>query len=329
MPMHRLVHCLSIPTVLVATTALAACGGRELEADAGSGSDSTSTSGDDTNDASVSLSATTSMTTSMTTAMTTTADPTTDPATTDTPVDTSGDPETSGNPETTAGGEGCCDVHRTPGCDEDAVSACVCDAAPECCVFGWAENCVELAMTTCEATCRSGEDSTGPSEDSSTGAPGGDCEELVQIELTAEDAVLDGWELVQSMFVEEGTVAGIIFDNGFPQGTVTWDLDIPCNDTFHVWVRGRNAGSNDSYFARLDGGPDPAPIFELDCEGGDDYRWRELNWRDPENGLPCEYVEDPWLADWEAGAHQVQLEYRESPGVSRLIVTNDDAFVPE
>lgn len=326
MTMSRLLRCVPIPTVLVATTAMVACGGRELEAASNSGSESTSSTGDDTNDASVSLSATTTMTT---TTMTTDAT-TTDPVTTE-PADTStGDPDTTGNPETTDGGMGCCDVHRTPGCDEDAVSACVCDAAPECCVFGWAENCVELAMGACEATCMSSEESSaGPSEESSTGVPGGDCDETVQIELTAEDATLDGWELVQSAFVEEGTVAGVIQGMGPPQGTVTWDLDIPCNDTFHVWVRGRNAGASDSYFARLDGGPDPAPIFELDCEGGDDYSWQELNWRDPENGLPCVYVEDPWLADWDEGSHQVQLEYRESPGVSRLIVTNDDAFVPE
>lgn len=304
--------CVSLLSALV----LSACGGRAVEAS--SVGDSSSSSGDPTD----SDPSTTLTTDPATTDPTTTTDPaTTEPATTE--VDSSGNPETTGSPT-----ESCCEAHGTPSCEEEDVAACVCKASADCCVFEWAENCVEIAMNDCDATCMGPTDSSG--EESSTGNPGGDCDETVQIELAAEDATLDGFELVESSFVEEGTVAAVIFDGmNMPMGTVTWDVDIPCNDDWHIWVRGRNAGGNDSYLARQDGGPDPAPIFELDCAGGDDYSWRELNWRDPETGMPCEYVEDPWLAAWEAGAHQFQLEYRESPAVARIIVTNDDAFVPE
>jgi hypothetical protein len=307
--------------LLSACGGVSACGGRQLEADTDGGT-GTSSSGGATDGVSASESVSVSVSTTITTDPSdTTADPTTlttDPATTD--------PDSTGAPETTGGdSESCCEAHANPGCEEEAVAICVCKASPECCVFEWAPNCVELATGDCAATCMGPGESTGG--ESSTGEVGGACDEVVQLEYLAEDAVLDGWELVESA-LGEGTVAAVIFDMGPPGGTVTWDIDIPCDDDWHIWVRGRNAGQNDSYFARQDGGPDPAPIFELDCLGGDDYLWRELNWRDPENGGPCEYVEDPWLAAWEAGIHQFQLEYRESRGVARIIVTNDDAFVP-
>jgi hypothetical protein len=303
--------------------ALAACGGRavagETDGDEGSSSDDTDPSSTIT--LSTDPATTDPATTDTLTTDPATTDPGTDSATTD--VDSSGNPETTGSPT-----DSCCEVHGTAGCEEEEVATCVCKASPDCCVFEWADNCVEAAINDCGATCEDPTESSG--EESSTGEPATDCEETLQIELSAEDATLDGFELVKSSFPEEGIVAGVIMEGmNMPEGTVTWDIDIPCNDDWHIWVRGRNAGEQDSFFARQDGGPDPAPIFELDCGGGNDYVWRELNWRDPEMGMPCEYVEDPWLAQWDAGAHEFQLEYRESPAVARIVVTNDDAFVPE
>jgi hypothetical protein len=300
---------------------LSACGGRELEADTNGGT-GTSSSGGATEGVSVSESASVTVSTTITTDPTadTTADPTTlttDPATTD--------PDSTGAPETTGGSESCCEAHANPGCEEEAVAICVCKASPECCVFEWAPNCVELAMGDCAATCMGPGESSGG--ESSTGEVGGACDEVVQLEYLAEDAVLDGgWSLVDSQSKPGTTVASLDFDN--PTGSVTWD-EIPCDDDWHIWVRGFDFGSNDTFFARLDGGPDPAPIFEVDCtQGGEGYAWRELNWRDPEMGMACEYVEDPWIAASEAGAHQFQLEARDSPALARIIVTNDDAFVP-
>ena len=106
---------------------------------------------------------------------------------------------------------------------------------------------------------------------------------------------------------------------------------MPCDDTYWIWVRYYNQGSNDSYFIKLDGGPDEVAIFEGDCEGGGgmqgNYGWNDINWR-AEDGGPCEYVEDPWPQDWAAGVHEVTLSYRESIAVARIIVTNDPDFVP-
>ena len=297
---------------------LGACSGRAVEGGT-DGDESSSSEG--VSDPSSTITLDPATTDPATTDPVTTDPVTTDPATTD--VDSSGNPETTGSPT-----ESCCESHRTPSCEEEDVAACVCKASAECCVFEWADNCVEIAMGDCGATCEGPSESSG--DESSTGEPSAACDEIVEIELLADAATLDGFELIESMFVEEGTVAAIIFDGmNQPMGTVTWDIDIPCNDDWHIWVRGRNLGEQDSFFARQDGGPDPAPIFELDCGGGNDYMWRELNWRDPEMGMPCEYVQDPWIAQWDAGPHQFQLEYRESPAVARIVVTNDDAFVPE
>jgi hypothetical protein len=161
-----------------------------------------------------------------------------------------------------------------------------------------------------------------------SGEPVG-CDRPVQIELGADQAELSGdWQLVMSQF-GEGMVAGIDMGAFEPTGTVHWDVDVPCDGDWLVWVRGTDFGGDDSFFARLDGEPEPAPIFELDCEfDGDGYVWAVLNWRDPEAGMPCEHVLDPWIAQWSAGVHTFELDFREAPAVARIVVTNDPDFVP-
>jgi hypothetical protein len=179
-----------------------------------------------------------------------------------------------------------------------------------------------------DTTRGSGETDDGRGESSTTAEPDA-CADPIAIELDAEAAILSGdWEIVMSMF-GEGNVAAID-DNAFdPSGTVHWDIDVPCAGDWYIWVRATDFGSDDSFFARLDGEPEPAPIFEIDCGfGGEDYAWRVLNWRDPDTGEPCEYVEDPWIAQWTAGAHAFELDFRESIAVARIVVTNDPAYVP-
>lgn len=73
----------------------------------------------------------------------------------------------SGAEETGGTATGCCAAHEGPGCDELAVQACVCDAAPECCAFGWDEACAGRAVDACDATCM-----PDPEEGSSGDAPG-------------------------------------------------------------------------------------------------------------------------------------------------------------
>lgn len=162
-------------------------------------------------------------------------------------------------------------------------------------------------------------------EDPTTG--GNACDELIVEEIGAEDAILTGdWDLIMSMQMAEGMVA--VWPMGAEEGTVTWEYDAPCADSWHVWVRMFDQGEFDSSFVLVDGAPDGWAVTEVDCsDNGQNYRWGELNWRDPQADV-CDYVEDPWFQDWDAGVHEVTFAYRESPAISRLIFTNDPNFTP-
>lgn len=296
----------------------AACGGRTItEGDTDGETESSSSSSEGG-----SVTVGTTMTTTASTTMSTTDPATTDPTTTDPTGDT-----TAADSSTGGGGDGCCDVHAAAGCEEPDVEQCVCAEAADCCVFGWEKNCVDLAMNMCDATCMGDESSSGGSE--STGEPAA-CREMVVIELEATDATLSGeWALVMSM-LGEGMVAAFDFQNDDPMtdDLVAWDIDIPCDADWYIWVRGLDSGEFDSFYAQLDDAPDPSPIFELDCTGGGDgYIWTVLNQRDPMDDL-CEYVEDPWIAAWSTGLHTLELEDRESPAVARIVITNDEAYEP-
>lgn len=294
---------------------LPACG-RTLEA---GGTDTDGSTGSSSGDPSTSITTTLTSTTASTTDAT--SDSTT-LSTTDATTDATSGVDSSGT-TTGGGGSGCCEVHDAPNCDEEETALCVCKASPECCVFGWDQSCVDLATGACAATCMGG----GSTDSGSTGGAVA-CDSTMEIELGATDAVLDGSWAIQMSQQGEGMIAAIPMGE-MGSGTVTWSIDVPCDDDWHIWVRAVDFGSNDSFFARLDGGPDPAPIFELDCGNfGQGYVWRELDQRDPENGGPCEYVEDPWVASWATGTHEFQLEFRESIAVARIVVTNDDTFVP-
>jgi hypothetical protein len=178
-------------------------------------------------------------------------------------------------------------------------------------------------------------DTTGPdtsSTDAGTTADpsegGGACNMDVSFEIMAIDATAaDGWDPFMSMLGEGMVMA---WDNQTQDATISWDLDIPCDDTWHVWVRGVDQGQNDSYFAMVDGAPNPPPIFELECTQApqqSQYLWKELNYRDLADPA-CTYTFDPWTQDWAAGIHQFTLMYRESAAVSRIFVTNTDAPPP-
>ncbi|TPV95061.1 MAG: hypothetical protein B7733_11940 [Myxococcales bacterium FL481] len=105
--------------------------------------------------------------------------------------------------------------------------------------------------------------------------------------------------------------------------TTTLDLDVPCADTWHIYVRGLDWGSRDSFWVRVDEMATEV-VFELDCTStGGGLKWRALNWRD--QGAPrCEYRHDPWLVEWGAGAHTLSLRPRESYALARVLVTNGD-----
>lgn len=257
--------------------------------------------------------------------ITTTAGATTASGTADSGGVTSSNDAT-GSP-TGGGGGGCCEIHDGPGCDEPDVETCVCGRDPSCCVFAWDQVCVDAATDVCEASCMAA--TTGdPTGGTTTGGADseGECAP-VQIELDSADAVLSGqWMVVMSQ-AGEGEV--LYLPAPSTDGSVLWEPDIPCQDTWYIWVRYFDQGTDDSYFVTLDGQPRPAPVFEGDCtQAGDGYRWNLLNWRDPENGGLCEYVEDPWTADWGPGIHEIAFSYREARALGRIIVTNDPGFDP-
>ena len=156
----------------------------------------------------------------------------------------------------------------------------------------------------------------------------GDCTDKVVIDIDADEAVLDGWETTDSSFEFEGVVVFGPENTADFNGSATFVVDAPCSDTFVVWVRGRDEGSEDSHYVMVDGEPDPPHVFEVDCTGeGAGYKWTRLNQR-IEGEPVCTYITDPWTHEWEAGEHEVTFFRREFGAVSRIIVTNDPDLVP-
>ncbi len=282
------------PTILTLSLALAACGDDGGAGNGETGSETADTgTGTDVADEVGTSDASTSTTSEDSTTTTTT--------TTDTDADAdAGCPVGSENCPCTQGG----------GCDPGLE-----------CIDG---------LCTPPAPDTSGPDTTGP--DTSTTDPttdgGGACNMDVSFEIMAVDATAaEGWDPFMSMLGEGMVMA---WDNQTQDATLSWDLDIPCDDTWHVWVRGVDQGSADSFFAMVDGAPNPPPIFELECTQGPQqstYVWKELNYREPMANA-CEYLFDPWTQDWAAGPHQFTLMYRESAAVSRIWVTNTDGTPP-
>jgi hypothetical protein len=224
----------------------------------------------------------------------------------------------------TCGGAGVCMVlpdggawcDCDPGYDNDGPLTCVPDGSDSA-----------TATTTTGVSAESGSSGadTGDTGESSSGGSSA-CTELLQIPMSAEEATLSGsWMLTMSM-LGEGMIASLPM--GGTDGSVLWQPDIPCDDTWHVWVRYIDFGGADSYYATLDGMPEPPAVFEGGCDqGGDGWLWNDLNWRD-EADPPCTYLMDPWTADWTAGVHDIEFSYRESTAIARIIVTNDPDFMP-
>ncbi len=235
---------------------------------------------------------------------------------------TTGNVTTSGDASTGGGGnQSCCEAHASPGCNELEVLDCVCEAEASCCAFEWSQDCVDLAINECDAACED------PPEPTTTGV-GADCTELIEFEMQPSEAILTGDWFLGMSGIGEGEIVQLS-PNGGTDGSVLFEPDIPCTDTWYIWVRYWESGSDDSYFATLDGMPMPEAIFEGDCgNGGQGYDWTTLNWRDPVNSSPCEYVEDPWAPQWDVGVHAIEFTYRESLAMGRILLTNDPDLVP-
>lgn len=182
--------------------------------------------------------------------------------------------------------------------------------------------------STSDESSSSADDSTSSGgESSSTG--GNACAETVKISIPTTDAQLSGdWAVVMSM-VGEGLILQVP-NNNDTAGTAVFDVDIPCDDTWTIWARMLNYQNQDSSFVQLDGQPNPGEINAIDCNALfpnlASWNWRKLNRRDPED--ECEFLEDPWTADWLTGPHTITFLYRDSESLGRVFVTNDPNYVP-
>jgi len=225
----------------------------------------------------------------------------------DTSTTTSNDTSTT-NGDTTSTTDGSCAI-GSEGCECTQGGAC--DPGLEC---------LGGICTTPDATAT---DTTTDTTGANTA-----CAMDVSFEILAVDATeANGWDPVMSMLGEGMIMA---WDQQNDAASIAWDIDVPCDDTWHVWVRGVDQGQADSYFATVDGEPNPAAIFELDCTNAPNqatYVWKELNYRDQADP-GCTYLLDPWTQDWLTGIHSFALTYRESGAVSKLWITNTDLTPP-
>ncbi len=146
--------------------------------------------------------------------------------------------------------------------------------------------------------------------------------------IEAEDAdVIDGWSEFESQ-LGEGTV--LLWDEEGP-AYVAWNIEIPCEDTWHVWVRATDYKWEDTFYVRIDDEPQDWAIFELACDNGPndtEYKWNELNWRDLD-APECTYEIDPWTQEWDQGIHSLALGYRDSVAISKIWLTNTDVSPPD
>ena len=185
------------------------------------------------------------------------------------------------------------------------------------------------ASTTTGGTTTGGTTTTG-----TTGEPGtstgvnGACNDVVTFEIEPADATISGaWTLAMSM-LGEGQIINLPNPMNANDGSILYQPDIPCDDTWYIWARVLDQQANDSYLATLDGQPNPSAIFEGDCtQNGNGYKWTVLNWRDT-NAASCDYVEDPWAPMWAAGVHDIEFQFREATAMGRILITNDPDLVP-
>jgi len=167
---------------------------------------------------------------------------------------------------------------------------------------------------------------TDPTTDTSTG---GDCSQSITVELDADVASVSGdWQHGTSDLVpSEGFVVWPTQQPG--AGSAVFDLDFPCDDDWHIWVKGMDRDQNDSFFARVDGGPDPAAIFDIDCQPGDwnnpVYSWAHLNQR--AQGSYCG-LDNLWVVSGGPGDGSVEFIEREAGAISAVAFSNDPSYVP-
>lgn len=162
--------------------------------------------------------------------------------------------------------------------------------------------------------------------DSAGEGPTDACTQFLTLDFDADEANLSGdWDLVMSsVSPAEGLV---IFPGGQGDGEARFDFDAPCEDNWYVWVRGLDAGTNDSFFLRVDGAPNEPGIFDLDCGFEDNepfYRWAPLNIR---GNSGCG-LDSPMVLTGGPSTFEIEFTEREGGAISGFSVSNDPSYVP-
>ncbi len=191
------------------------------------------------------------------------------------------------------------------------------------------ESTTESTSSTSESTSESTSSTTESTSESTTTETGSSaCESEMSFLVPAVNyASAYGWQPYMSMLGE-----GMVLDlpDGVTEAVATYELDIPCDDTWHIWIRAIDYQQYDSLWVMVDDQPAEWAIFEVDCSDAPMnaiYKWNELNWR-VDGANPCQYVEDPWTQEWTAGIHTLALGYRDSYAISKIWFTNGNGTPP-
>jgi hypothetical protein len=155
-----------------------------------------------------------------------------------------------------------------------------------------------------------------------------DCGETIILEYDATIAMVSGdWDHGTSGLVpSEGNV--VWPDQQPADGSAVFDLDFPCQDDWHIWVKGMDRDQNDSFFVQVDGSPGSPAIFDLDCSPGDwdnpQYIWAHLNER---IGNGCG-LDNPWVVNGGPTEGRVEFFEREAGAISAIAFSNDPGYTP-
>lgn len=195
-------------------------------------------------------------------------------------------------------------------------------------------------------TTDAGDASTGTTGDATTSDPGTDtnattgdtaCPALdVQLLVLVEGSVVEPPMVTEESQLGEGVIA---YSPVAEAGTVEFTVDLPCAGEYTVWGRvhdelpGTLEGNPDSYYARVDGGPEITWVYgcqTTDAEPG--WTWQRIQ---AASGPLCDESVD-WVSPLGPGPHAIRLRNRESArgfttsaSVARILVTNDPGFVPQ
>lgn len=188
-----------------------------------------------------------------------------------------------------------------------------------------------------EATGDPGTTTTEPmtTDGTTTGAPAVCPGPIVQVYALVEDAEVEFPMVEEMSSMGEGQIAS----SGVPElGAVEFAVDIPCQGDFRVWGRVFDGDPGvhqfndpDSYYARVDGGPEIEWFYGCQTEQ-DPKPWAWHRVRGVDGNSCGDQFE--WTLPLAPGTHYFRFRNKEGQNgsvraaIARILVTNDFALVP-